>query len=125
LREETHAYLSGICKNLESPSLQVGGAIDYIHILCTLSRKYTISDLIRDLKRESSKWIKTKDSLSLTDFSWQAGYGAFSVSPSHLDTLRKYIVNQDTHHMKESFQDEYRRLLRKYNIECDERYVWV
>lgn len=124
LREETHAYLSGACKNLDSPSLQVGGSVDHVHILCTLSRKYTISDLIRELKRESSKWVKTKGSPFLTDFHWQSGYGVFSVSPSHLGALRKYIANQNEHHVKETFQDEFRRLLQKYNIDYNEKYVW-
>ncbi len=124
LQKEIHAYLAGICKNLDSPSHLIGGTTDHIHILCLLSRKYTISDLLRELKRESSKWIKTKNILSLNDFHWQNGYGAFSVAPSHVDPLKKYIANQEEHHRKETFQDEFRRLLQKYNVEYDERYIW-
>ncbi|MGR3318757.1 MAG: IS200/IS605 family transposase [Candidatus Anammoxibacter sp.] len=124
LRKETHSYLAGTCKNLDSPSLLTGGTKDHIHILCVLSRKHTIADLVRDLKRESSKWIKTKKIQSLGDFHWQQGYGAFSIAPSHIEPLKKYIVNQETHHQEETFQDEFRRLLRKYNIECNEQYVW-
>ncbi len=123
LRAETHAYLSGTCRNLDSPSLIIGGTADHVHVLCYLSRTRTISDLVRDLKRESSKWIKTKDP-SLADFHWQEGYGVFSVSPSHLRRLRHYIANQEEHHRTESFQDEFRRLLKKYDVEYDERYVW-
>ncbi len=124
LSEEMHAYLSGASKNLGSQSLQVGGAIDHVHILCTLSRKNTIADLVRDLKKGSSKWIKSKESPFLNDFQWQSGYGVFSVSPSHLNSLKKYIINQAEHHTKETFQDELRRLFLKYNVEYDERYVW-
>ena len=123
LQEETHAYLSGICKNLDSPSLLIGGTTDHIHILCSFSRKNTISDLLRELKRDSSKWIKTKIP-SPSKFYWQQGYGAFSIGPSHIGPLKKYIDNQEEHHRKETFQDEFRRLLRKYRIDYDERYVW-
>ncbi len=123
LRRECHAYLAGACKNLDSPSLKVGGTEDHVHMLCVLSREQTVSDLVRDLKRESSKWIKTK-SPALGAFYWQQGYGAFSVSPSHVEALRGYIANQEEHHRSETFQDEFRRLMEKYGIEYDERYVW-
>ena len=123
LRTETHAYLAGTCRNLDSPSLIVGGVEDHVHFLCMLSRKCTVADLVRELKRESSKWIKTKEA-SLSSFHWQFGYGAFSVSPSHVNSLRKYIADQEEHHRRETFQDEFRRLLKKYGVEYDERYVW-
>ncbi len=133
LRGQTHAYLTGICKNLESPSLITGGPNDHVHILCTLSRKMTMSSLIAELKRDSSKWIKAQDPTLFgfrldrkrsPGFHWQGGYGAFSVSPSHIDNLKRYIANQEAHHQRETFQDEFRRLLRKYGMEYDERYVW-
>jgi putative transposase len=79
--------------------------------------------LIRELKQESSKWTKEQDR-TLVEFAWQNGYGAFSVSPSHVDALKHYIENQEEHHGAESFQDEYRRLCAKYGLEIDERYVW-
>ena len=123
LRAKTHAYLAGICRNLDSPSIRIGGIEDHVHVLCYLSRTSTISDLVRDLKRESSKWIK-QQSPELRDFHWQDGYGAFSVSPSHVDGLKDYILGQEEHHRTESFQDELRRLLTKYDIEFDERYLW-
>jgi putative transposase len=121
LREECHAYLAGTCKNLGSPSLKVGGVADHVHILCFLSKTQAIADLVKELKRESSQWLKTK---GLSSFYWQNGYGAFSISPSHIDALREYIQNQEEHHRTESFQDEFRRLLEKYEVEFDERYVW-
>jgi putative transposase len=123
LRDELHNYLGGTCRNLDSPSLLVGGIEDHAHILCRLGTSIAIATLIRDLKRESSKWIKTKHA-DLADFHWQDGYGAFSISPAHIADLRKYIANQEEHHKKESFQDEFRRILAKYGIEYDERYVW-
>ncbi len=123
LRQETHAYLAGACRKLGVPSLIVGGVEDHVHILGYMSRTITMADLVAEIKRESSKWIKSKDG-SLLDFHWQAGYGIFSLSPSHVEDLRRYIANQEEHHRQESFQDEFRRLLKKYDVEYDERYVW-
>jgi hypothetical protein len=84
---------------------------DHVHILCRLSKNVAVSDLVRELKRDSSAWIKTEQP-TLADFHWQAGYGAFSISPSHVEALREYIQNQEEHHRRETFQDELRRLLR-------------
>ncbi len=111
-RERTHAYLIGICKGQECPSLQTGGTEDHIHLLCRLSKTLDIAALIRELKRDSTKWIKAENS-HLSDFHWQSGYGAFSVSPSHVEGLKRYIANQMEHHKQETFQDEFRRLCRK------------
>ena len=83
----------------------------------------SVSELIKELKRVSSVWVKS-ELPDLSGFYWQNGFGAFSVSPSHVEALQKYIVNQEQHHRRESFQDEFRRLLRKYGGEFDERYVW-
>jgi REP element-mobilizing transposase RayT len=123
LRDRMHAYLAGICRNLECPSIRIGGVEDHVHILCYLSRTVAVADLVRELKRDSSKWIK-EQSADLAEFHWQDGYGAFSISPSHVEQLTTYIVNQAEHHGAESYQDEFRRLLNKYGIEYDERYVW-
>lgn len=123
LRQELHAYLAGTCRNLESPSLIVGGVEDHVHVFCMLSKNWSVANFIRELKRESSKWLK-EQSPSLRGFYWQSGYGAFSISPSHVDRLKIYIANQEEHHRQESLQDELRRLFRKYGIEYDERYVW-
>ena len=123
IRTELHNYLGGTCRNLNCPSLCVGGVEDHVHILCRLSRTLSVADLVRELKRESSKWLKTK-SPDLIIFEWQAGYGAFSISPGHVEKLREYIAGQEEHHKKESLQDEFRRFLQTYGIEYDERYVW-
>ena len=123
VRAELHAYLAGTCKNLDSPAVIIGGVADHVHILCRLSRTHAVAVLVRELKRESSKWCKEK-STDLADFYWQDGYGAFSVSPGHVEALKVYIANQEEHHRRETFQDEFRRVLRKYGLEWDERYVW-
>jgi REP element-mobilizing transposase RayT len=115
--------LAGACKNLNSPSLIVGGVEDHVHILCRLAKTISVSKLTAELKRESSKWVKT-ECPRLTMFQWQNGYGAFSVSPSHVEALKRYIANQADHHKTETFQDEFRRLCRKYGIEIDERHAW-
>lgn len=122
-RDRAHRYLGGICANLHSPSLAIGGVADHVHLLCRLGKAISIADLLRELKRDSSKWIKA-EGVGLEDFSWQQGYGAFSISPAHVEGLKHYIFNQEDHHKKESFQDELRRLCSKYQIEIDERYMW-
>ena len=122
LRLELHNYLGGTCRNLGCPSLIVGGE-DHVHILCRFSRTTTIAVLVGELKRESSKWIKTKD-LALQQFHWQTGYGVFSVGRNEVEMVREYIANQEEHHKVESFQDEFLRLLKEYGVEYDERYVW-
>ena len=123
IRKEMHAYLGGTCNHLECPVLKVGGVADHVHILCGLTRKLSIADVLGEMKRESSKWIKTKGGL-LTKFAWQNGYGIFSVAQSEIERVRTYIENQEAHHRKRTFQDEYRAFLVEQGIEFDERYVW-
>jgi len=120
LRTEMFSYLAGTCRSLDSPALQVGGMPDHIHILCRLSKTITIADMIRELKRESSKWAKAH----VPTFAWQKGYGSFSLSPAHVRPLEKYILGQEAHHRTVSFQDELRQLCRKYGVELDERFAW-
>jgi putative transposase len=92
-------------------------------ICCVLSRTCTIADLVKELKRGSTLWIKERWP-QLHDFSWQSGYGVFSIGASQIEDVRRYIGNQKEHHARVSFQDEFRVLLAKYGIEFDERYVW-
>ena len=115
--------MPGICRGLKCPALIVGGVDDHVHTLCRLGKSVEIADLVRDLKRDSSKWVK-EERPDLSGFYWQAGYGAFSVSPSHVAALKDYILHQEEHHRRETFQDEFRRLCKKYGLEIDERYVW-
>ena len=120
---ELYSYLAGICRNLECYPLKVGGYIDHVHILCMLSRKIALMKLLEEVKSHSSSWIKTKGP-SLANFYWQDGYGAFSVSPSHVDIVKAYIEKQAEHHRKKSFQEEYLEFLKQYSIQYDERYLW-
>ena len=123
LRKELHAYLIGICDNFESPVISINGVEDHVHILCRLSRKVPIMELIKHLKSSSTRWIKAHTN-GPRWFYWQKGYGSFSISPSHVKPLVDYIENQEGHHRKESFQDEFRRFLKKDDLDWDERYVW-
>lgn len=123
VEEELYAYLGGICNRLESPPIKIGGYTDHIHILCRLSKKTSLAKLLEEVKSHSSKWIKTKSD-ELKNFYWQDGYGAFSVNPSQVDIVIRYIANQKEHHARKSFKDEYRAFLKKYKVEYDERYVW-
>lgn len=123
MEAELHAYLGGICKKLECHPIQVGGYTDHIHLLCMLSKKIALMKLLEEVKSHSSKWIKTKGE-DYMDFYWQDGYGAFSVNPSEVDVVVKYIANQKEHHRQKTFQEEYRVFLKKYQVAYDERYVW-
>ncbi len=122
---ETHLfeYIGGICRGLECNPVIVGGYENHVHILCLLSRKIVQMKLLEEVKKQSSKWIKTKGD-SYKSFYWQDGYGIFSVNPSEIDVVKKYIQNQADHHQVKSFKDEYRTLLHKYDVKFDERYVW-
>ena len=116
-------YLVGTLRNLKCPSLIVGVVEDHVHILCNLARTITIAKLIAELKASSSGRIKEEAS-ALRSFYWQNGYGAFSVSQSNVESVKQYIASQEEHHRKMTFQEEFRLLLRRHNIEFDERYVW-
>ena len=123
IETELHAYLGGICNEMECHTLKAGGYTDHIHILCMLSKKIALVKLLEEVKKSSSKWIKTKG-LQYRNFYWQDGYGAFSVSPNQVDNVKNYIANQHEHHQRKSFQKEYRTFLKKHNVDYDERYVW-
>jgi REP element-mobilizing transposase RayT len=123
IENELWAYIGGICKNLECNPLRVGGHFDHVHICCLLSKKITQMKLLEEVKKESSKWVKTKG-MQYEKFYWQDGYGIFSVSPSQLDKVVAYIDNQEEHHRKKTFQEELLAFLKKHNVEYDERYLW-
>ena len=123
IESELWAYIGGICKRLECNPIQIGGYADHIHICCLLSKKMTQTKLLEEVKKESSKWIKTKGK-AYERFYWQDGYGVFSVNPSELDTVVNYIVEQKQHHKKRTFQEELLAFLKKYKVEYDERYLW-
>ena len=123
LREELHRYLGGILTNHDCQPIIIGGVEDHVHILSTLSRTLPAAEMVKEIKRGSSLWLKTKTP-DLADFAWQNGYGIFSIGFSQVEVVRKYIANQEDHHRKISFQDELRGLLNRYEIGFDERYAW-
>lgn len=123
LRDELHRYIGGILTNLDCQPIIVGGVEDHVHLLCALSRTCDAAEMVKEVKRSSSLWIKTK-SADLQDFAWQNGYGIFSIGFSQIEPVKEYIASQQEHHRKISFQDEFRQLLKRYEIEFDERYVW-
>jgi|SRR5215213_6387986 len=120
-RERLHAYLGGIVKGMDAMPLAIGGVADHLHILVSLKSKHRLDYFLRDLKADSSTWIHTE---LRKNFEWQKGYGAFSVSPSSIEGVKKYIANQEEHHKRKSFQTEYIELLNASGIEFDEKYLW-
>jgi REP element-mobilizing transposase RayT len=114
-------YIHGIVENNKSKSILINGTTNHVHLLISLGKLFDVPDLIGDLKRSSSTWIKTKGSFI---FNWQRGYGVFSIGQSQVTAVTKYIANQKEHHRKVGFKDEYREFLNWYEIEYDELYIW-
>ena len=121
VRAGLHGYMAGILKNIESPALIINSVDDHIHVLCQLSKNLAACKLVEEVKKSSSKWMKEQGVL---DFSWQNGYGVFSVSQSNVNAVRKYIEGQAEHHQKRDFKTEFREFCERYNVAIDERYVW-
>jgi REP element-mobilizing transposase RayT len=117
------AYKAGILQQWDSPALVVGGVSDHVHILFLLSKNHALKKIVEEVKKGSSKWLKTQGP-TFRDFHWQSGYGAFSVSESNSADVRHYIDTQKEHHHRMSFQEEFRLFLKRHGIEFDERYVW-
>ncbi len=123
IRERLYPYLAESIRDLGCECYRVGGIEDHVHLAVRLSRTITISEFISGTKTGTSKWLNSV-APELKDFAWQEGYGAFSVSGSNLDALINYIENQEEHHKKFSFQEEYRKILKQYGVGFDEEYVW-
>jgi putative transposase len=123
IQNPLYAYLATICRTAGCHAHKIGGTNDHIHIACSLSRTVTIADFIGTIKADSSKWMKTQGQ-SLVGFSWQNGYGAFSIGQSQLNAVKHYIAGQIEHHRVRSFQEEFREFLRRYQVQFDEKYVW-
>jgi putative transposase len=123
IRDRVHAYLSATLKNQGAYPLAVGGWLDHVHVFFELPMTIAVSDLMRDLKAHSSKWIN-EEKLVKGRFNWQDGYGAFSYSHSQRDRVIKYIVGQEKHHRKQSFQAEYMEFLERFKVPHDKRYVF-
>jgi putative transposase len=122
---EMHAYLGGVLRELNCPSVIVGGTADHVHLLFRLARTISMAEVVEEVKKRSSKWLKTKGP-PFQNFHWQTGYGAFSVGQDNdtIERVRLYIERQHEHHRSRGFQDEFRLMLKRYGIAFDEKYVW-
>ena len=121
-RERLHAYLGGAIRTAGGAAEAVGGVADHVHLLLGLRATHCLANVVRDIKAASSEWVHQE--IKQARFSWQEGYGAFTVSASQIDTVKRYIANQHKHHFKKSFQEEYREMLVKSRIQFDEKYLW-
>lgn len=120
---DLYAYMAGIASQYDFIVYEMGGIEDHVHLLISLPRTLPFSKLVEEIKKGSSKWMKTQGN-AYQDFAWQNGYGAFSIGQSNVDALRAYIQNQRRHHQQFSFQDEFRNFLKKYQVKFDEKYIW-
>ncbi|HEY4930914.1 MAG TPA: IS200/IS605 family transposase [Terriglobales bacterium] len=123
VRDSLHRYMATVLQNLGCPPVLINSVTDHVHILFELGRTVAVSNAVEEVKKTSSKWIKTQGP-EFARFAWQAGYGAFAVSQSNVTTVRQYIAGQQQHHRKKSFQEEYRAFLQRHNVPFDENYVW-
>ena len=123
-KTELHGYIMGIIKNKKQTVIQINSMPDHIHILVGITPDTTVSGLVRDIKANSSKFINQKRWV-IGRFEWQVGFGAFSYSRSQLDDLVKYIKNQEKHHMCKTFREEYLEILKRFNVNYDERYIFA
>jgi putative transposase len=123
VRPRLHAYLAGIAHNLKCPPMRIGGVEDHVHVLARLHPTVSVASLVNSLKANSSRWIHDEVA-SMQEFSWQSGYGGFSVSRSHAATVEKYIEGQEEHHKKVDYRTEILAFLERHGIEPDNRYFW-
>jgi len=123
LRESLFAYVATLLKSQGHVPIIIGGHDDHLHILFGLAKTISISDMIKHTKVHSSIWIK-QEFENRMDFAWQSGYGAFSVAYSSMNSTIAYIANQEDHHSKTTFKDEFRKLMKEHGIEINEKYAW-
>ncbi len=116
-----YSYIGGICRGSNSPLLDIGGTADHVHLLVSLAKTLSVSDLLLNIKRDSSKWMGERGGRWL---GWQDGYFAFSIGESGVESTRAYLARQKEHHATVDFKDEVRAFLRKHGIEWDEQYIW-
>ncbi|MBS3944826.1 MAG: IS200/IS605 family transposase [Melioribacter sp.] len=122
-RDDLYKYISGIITNKNQKLLAIGGMPDHLHIFISMNPDMKLSDLVRDIKANSSRWIN-ENRLVRGKFNWQEGYGAFSYAKSQRDKVIKYIMNQEQHHHKKSFREEYIDMLKRYEVNYDEKYLF-
>jgi len=123
VQERLFPYLAAALNQQDSPALKVGGHMDHVHLLYRMSKNKIPSKVVGEIKARSSKWLK-EEFEEMDGFAWQAGYGMFSVSSSLVDEVEEYIARQAEHHRTVTFKEEFRKFLRKYGVDYDERYVW-
>jgi REP element-mobilizing transposase RayT len=123
LSVELYPYIGGIIREDKGKLLKIGGILNHVHILARFSASISVSEMMRRIKGSSSKWVN-ENSRSTQHFSWQRGYGAFSVSESAVENVISYIGNQNEHHKKITFEEEFLLLLQKHKISYDEKYIW-
>ena len=123
IRSDVFAYMAGVCKNLDGFALEIGGYYDHVHLLVRIPAKTSVSNFVGRVKSNTSRHINQQSGPSAI-FAWQDGFGAFSVSPSNVESVRVYLQNQMEHHRELSFEDEYRNFLKKHDVEFDDRYVF-
>ncbi len=124
IRPELYAYMGALIKDNDSIPIIINGVEDHVHILCIMSKNIALAKLVENVKKYSSKWLKTKGANYKT-FAWQNGYGAFSVSYNAHESVKDYILTQEEHHKKVTFREEYIALLKDHDIDFDENYLWT
>ena len=122
--KDLYAYIGSIIKINHSIPIIINGIENHIHVLFVMSKNITLAKIVEEMKRNSSRWIKTRDE-HYSQFAWQAGYGGFSVSPTLYEKTKKYIENQKEHHKKRTFKEEYLMFLKEYEVDFDENYLWT
>jgi putative transposase len=121
-RDQLHGYMGGIVSGMKGVALAVGGVSDHVHLLVGLRATHRLADVMRELKSDSSRWVH--ETMKIPGFAWQEGYAGITVSPSHLDDVRHYVLNQAEHHRTKTFKEEYLEFLEKCGIEYDDAYLW-
>ena len=123
-KDALYAYIGAIIKDKDSIPILINGVDDHVHVLCVMSKNISLAKLVEEIKGNSSRWIKTLNPY-YEKFAWQGGYGGFSVSPTLYEKTKKYIENQEEHHKKMTFREEYLMFLKEYGIEYNEQYLWT
>ncbi len=123
VKPDLYAYMGAVIKDNDSIPIIINGTKDHVHVLCVLSKTITVAKLTEEIKRHSSRWIKTRGNI-YKEFAWQGGYAAFSVSPSLHDKTRHYIMNQEKHHKKMTFKEELVLFLKEYGVDYNVKYLW-
>ncbi|MEM7144810.1 MAG: IS200/IS605 family transposase [Verrucomicrobiota bacterium] len=124
IRDDMFRYLAVVCRGVGGQCYRVGGVADHVHLVTSLPRTVSQSELLGELKKRSSKWMRGVDLERYREFGWQRGYGVFSVNPEELEAVVEYVAGQEKHHEGQTFEEEYLKMLEEYGVAYDERYVW-